>query len=57
MLGEPKFDITPPAPIAYPKFYNYELDESRHSKQELTPIFLSNCKPLLVGTDLGMPIE
>lgn len=57
MVGRPMYDMTPPAPTAYPKLLHYSLELSRYYQHKLQPSFITASKPLLIGCDVGIPIE
>ena len=57
MLGQPTYDMTPPSPLPYPKLYYYSLDPSRHYQHRFSSTFISSTKPLLIGADLGVPVD
>lgn len=49
--------MTPPEPLSYPKMLPYPLDNSRHYSHKFPASFFQNCKPLLIGCDVGMPVD
>ena len=49
--------MTPPPPLPFPKLYYYSLDPARHYHHRFTPAFISSTKPLLIGADLGLPVD
>ena len=57
MLGPVLYDMTPPAPLPYPKMYHYSLDPGRHSQHRFSNAFLANTKPMLIPCHAGVPPE
>ena len=56
-MSTPMYDLTPPAPLPFPKMYYYSLDPARHHQHRFTASFYSNTKPLLIGCDVGLPVD
>jgi hypothetical protein len=57
LLNQPMYDLTPPPPLPFPKLYYYSLDPTRHYHHRFTAAYMSNTKPLLIGSDLGLPVD
>ena len=51
------YDLTPPPPLPFPKLYYYSLDPTRHYHHRFTAAYVANTKPLLIGSDLGLPVD
>ena len=57
LLNQPMYDMTPPAPLPFPKQFYYSLDPTRHYHHRFSPAFIAHTKPLLVPNDLGLPVD
>lgn len=51
------YDMTPPSPLPYPKLFYYSLDPARHHQHRFSPAFIHASKPLLIGSDVGLPVD
>ncbi|MCB0371087.1 MAG: hypothetical protein KDD45_17125 [Bdellovibrionales bacterium] len=57
MLNQPIYDMTPPSPLPYPKLYYYSLDPARNFQHRFSPACIAAAKPLLIGADIGLPVD
>lgn len=57
MVSQPIYDMTPPSPLPYPKLYYYSLDPARHYQHRVSPACINAAKPLLIGADVGLPVD
>jgi hypothetical protein len=57
LLNQPVYDMTPPSPLPYPKLFYYSLDPARHYHHRFSPAYINSAKPLLIGSDLGLPVD